>query len=91
MQMNIWKILKCCFWTVGCNCNGHATKCHFDRAVFEATGKVSGGVCEDCQHNTMGRNCEHCKPFFYQEPGRDIRDPNVCEGLLNYDKYNSLS
>lgn len=62
-----------------CNCNGHATRCHYDAAVFEATGRISGGVCDDCEHNTMGRNCEQCKPFFYQDPGRDIRDPNVCQ------------
>ncbi|KJH49213.1 laminin EGF-like protein [Dictyocaulus viviparus] len=61
-----------------CECNGHATRCHFDRAVYQASGFQSGGVCDDCQHNTQGKNCEQCKPFFYRDPQRAITDPYVC-------------
>ncbi|XP_075430559.1 laminin subunit beta-1-like isoform X2 [Ascaphus truei] len=61
-----------------CNCNNHARKCHFDMAVYLATGRVSGGVCDDCQDNTMGRNCELCKPFYFQNPRADIRAGGAC-------------
>uniref|UniRef100_A0A8C4QDG5 Laminin EGF-like domain-containing protein n=1 Tax=Eptatretus burgeri TaxID=7764 RepID=A0A8C4QDG5_EPTBU len=61
----------------GCNCHGHATKCHFDMAVFMASGNVSGGVCDNCQHHTAGHSCELCKPYYYQDHGRDPRDPDV--------------
>ncbi|XP_063219684.1 laminin subunit beta-1 isoform X2 [Bacillus rossius redtenbacheri] len=72
----IGKLINAC---KRCNCNNHATSCHFDSALYEATGHVSGGVCDGCLHNTMGHNCEQCKPFFYQDPSKDISDPEVCQ------------
>ncbi|VDN83513.1 unnamed protein product [Brugia pahangi] len=61
-----------------CECNGHAARCHFDRAVYQASGFVSGGVCDECLHNTQGKNCEQCKPYFYRNPDRPVTDPYVC-------------
>ncbi|KAK0173519.1 hypothetical protein PV328_006704 [Microctonus aethiopoides] len=62
-----------------CNCNEHAHSCHFDEAVYERSGRVSGGVCDDCQHNTRGQNCEQCKPFFYHDVNKNISDPEACQ------------
>ncbi|RMB98930.1 hypothetical protein DUI87_24475 [Hirundo rustica rustica] len=61
-----------------CDCNEHSWRCHFDMAVFLATGNTSGAVCDGCQHNTMGRRCHLCKPFYYKDPTKDLRDPTVC-------------
>ncbi|NXN13301.1 LAMB4 protein, partial [Indicator maculatus] len=61
-----------------CNCNGHSGRCHFDMAVYQASGGVSGGVCEDCQDNTTGQHCDQCKQFFYQDPFKVISDPQAC-------------
>lgn len=62
-----------------CNCNNHATKCHFDKTVYDRSGRVSGGVCDDCQHFTRGQNCEQCIPFYYHDLSRDISDPGACQ------------
>ena len=72
-----WQYL--CVLFSECNCNGHSDRCKFDPAVFEASGRVSGGVCLNCLHNTMGRNCQQCIEFYYQDPLQDIRSFNICQ------------
>lgn len=67
------------YFNLECECHNHATSCHFDEAVYEQTGRISGGVCDGCEHNTMGRNCEECKPYFYHDPQYDISDPDACQ------------
>lgn len=42
-----------------CKCNGHASRCVFN--------KLSQYIC-DCKHNTAGVDCEKCKPFHYDKP-----------------------
>ncbi|XP_039604526.1 laminin subunit beta-3 [Polypterus senegalus] len=61
-----------------CDCNNHSERCHFDPAVFEASGMVSGGVCDNCQHYTTGRKCEKCRQFYYRNPLRHITHPEAC-------------
>uniref|UniRef100_A0A7N6BTS6 Laminin, beta 4 n=1 Tax=Anabas testudineus TaxID=64144 RepID=A0A7N6BTS6_ANATE len=61
-----------------CNCHGHSDSCHFDAARFEASGGVSGGICDNCGHNRTGPHCERCRPFLYQDPRRTRDDPHAC-------------
>lgn len=68
----------------GCNCHGHSDSCHFDGAVFEATGGVSGGVCDDCRNNRVGAQCERCRPFLYQDPQRRTDDPQACIRVFSF-------
>ncbi|XP_037552180.1 laminin subunit beta-4 [Nematolebias whitei] len=61
-----------------CYCHSHSDSCHFDAARYEATGGVSGGVCDDCRHDKTGPQCERCRPFMYQDPQRGLDDPHAC-------------
>ena len=76
------QLISCVYCFSECECNGHADKCYFDPAVWAASGQTSGGVCIDCQHNTIGTKCEKCKPLHYKDPNLLISDPNVCKRKL---------
>ncbi|CAD5216795.1 unnamed protein product [Bursaphelenchus okinawaensis] len=54
-----------------CKCNGHASRC-----VFDKTGKYT---CQ-CRHNTAGADCEKCKLFHYDRPWSraTAEDANAC-------------
>lgn len=56
-----------------CKCNGHASRCI-------PSGPGGSLVC-DCKHNTAGRDCDRCKPFYFDRPWAraTVRDPNECK------------
>uniref|UniRef100_A0A7N6AMJ6 Laminin, beta 3 n=1 Tax=Anabas testudineus TaxID=64144 RepID=A0A7N6AMJ6_ANATE len=73
-----------------CECNNHAQRCHFDPAVYEASGRRSGGVCEDCMHHTTGPKCDRCSPGYQPNPRSTMSRPDACircicstEGTVN--------
>uniref|UniRef100_A0A8C0IMU9 Netrin-1 n=1 Tax=Chelonoidis abingdonii TaxID=106734 RepID=A0A8C0IMU9_CHEAB len=62
-----------------CRCHNHADSCHFNLSVWLASGKHSGGVCDNCKHNTEGHRCQRCKPGFYRDRGKPVSSPDVCK------------
>lgn len=66
-----------------CSCNGHSSSC-----VYNST--LDTGICEDCNDNTQGPQCESCVDFYYHPPGISLSDPSSCspcncnpEGITN--------
>eukprot|EP00076_Gallus_gallus_P047875 XP_419417.4 usherin isoform X2 [Gallus gallus] len=65
-----------------CQCYSHAVSCHYDLEMDpfpQEYYRGSGGVCDNCQHNTTGRNCELCKDFHYRQAGADLSAIDVCK------------
>ncbi|KAJ3601988.1 hypothetical protein NHX12_029749 [Muraenolepis orangiensis] len=61
-----------------CECNNHAKSCRFNQAVYEASGRQSGGVCESCLHHTTGQHCEQCAPGYQPNPRSSMDQPDAC-------------
>lgn len=73
-----------------CNCNNHSRRCRFNMEVFKLSGRVSGGVCMNCRHNTAGRHCHYCREGFYRDPTKLITHRKACRReyiVLNIKKY----
>ncbi|KAE8615407.1 hypothetical protein XENTR_v10008507 [Xenopus tropicalis] len=62
-----------------CKCNGHADSCHFDMDVWLGSGNRTGGVCDNCQHNTEGSQCQRCKPGFFRDLKMPFSAPDACK------------
>ncbi|XP_016089009.1 netrin-4-like isoform X1 [Sinocyclocheilus grahami] len=61
-----------------CECHGHAESCHFSQRMWLSTGGNSGGVCDNCQHNTVGRWCQRCHTGYHRHPARPLNSPHAC-------------
>ncbi|XP_059352804.1 netrin-1-like isoform X2 [Daphnia carinata] len=64
-----------------CNCNLHARRCRFNMELFKLSGRISGGVCLKCRHNTAGRYCHYCKEGYYRDPAKPITHRKACKGI----------
>uniref|UniRef100_A0AAQ6IEN5 Netrin-1 n=1 Tax=Anabas testudineus TaxID=64144 RepID=A0AAQ6IEN5_ANATE len=61
-----------------CECHGHADSCHFSQRAWLSSGGVSGGVCDDCRHNTVGRRCQRCRHGYHRHPSLPLNSPYAC-------------
>ncbi|KAK2706400.1 hypothetical protein QYM36_016444 [Artemia franciscana] len=47
--------------------------------LYKLSGRVSGGVCLKCRHNTAGRYCHYCKEGYYRDPSKPITHKKACK------------
>uniref|UniRef100_A0A0P4W0J5 Laminin EGF-like domain-containing protein n=1 Tax=Scylla olivacea TaxID=85551 RepID=A0A0P4W0J5_SCYOL len=47
--------------------------------LYKLSGRVSGGVCHRCRHNTAGRHCHYCKEGFYRDSSTPISHRRACK------------
>ncbi|XP_051920397.1 usherin isoform X1 [Hippocampus zosterae] len=66
----------------GCQCHNHAHSCHYDIWADDQPTEHylgGGGVCDNCMHNTMGRNCELCMSGLFRLEQSDPTSVHVCQ------------
>ncbi|XP_055053809.2 netrin-1 isoform X1 [Misgurnus anguillicaudatus] len=64
---------------VPCECNGHSTKCRFSMAMYQQSGRVSGGVCLKCRHHTTGRHCQFCQNGYTRDHSKPLSHRKACQ------------
>lgn len=67
------------FYLIACNCNGHARKCRFNMELYKLSGRISGGVCMHCRHETTGRHCHYCREGFYRDATKPMQHKKACK------------
>ncbi|TRY85557.1 hypothetical protein DNTS_017177 [Danionella cerebrum] len=64
---------------VPCECNGHSSKCRFSMAVYQQSGRVSGGICLKCRHHTTGRHCQLCQNGYMRDHSKPLSHRKACQ------------
>ncbi|KAI6650586.1 Laminin alpha-like [Oopsacas minuta] len=72
-----------------CNCMQHASSCVYNQmaegqSIDIAGNLFGGGVCQNCEHNTMGYNCELCITDTYRDPFLPDTDNLTCKSCDCY-------
>uniref|UniRef100_A0A3P8RYW1 Usherin n=1 Tax=Amphiprion percula TaxID=161767 RepID=A0A3P8RYW1_AMPPE len=65
-----------------CQCHGHALSCHYDVLADDQPDehyRGGGGICDNCIHNTTGKNCELCISGFFRLEDSDPTSVDVCQ------------
>ncbi|XP_068088985.1 usherin isoform X3 [Hyperolius riggenbachi] len=65
-----------------CLCYNHSSSCHYEAAADpdpHDQERGGGGVCDNCLHNTIGKNCELCKEDFFLQFDTDPAASDVCQ------------
>ncbi|CAG9821860.1 unnamed protein product [Phaedon cochleariae] len=69
-----------------CNCFDHSNECIYDEETdrqhlsLDIHGKYDGGgVCQNCQHNTEGINCNKCKSRYFRPYNKHWNETDVCQ------------
>ncbi|XP_035245497.1 netrin-4 isoform X1 [Anguilla anguilla] len=65
-----------------CECHDHANTCRFSRRAWRSSGGSSGGICDNCRHNTEGRRCQRCRPGYHRRPAKPLNSPHACTRCL---------
>lgn len=62
-----------------CHCNGHANKC------TKQGGEYKNETYCECEHNTMGRDCEMCHPAYNDAPWQPagVANAHPCKRLFS--------
>ncbi|KAK6179097.1 hypothetical protein SNE40_011531 [Patella caerulea] len=69
-----------------CQCYGHTSECIYDEKIARQRRSIDvygnyegGGVCQNCQDNTMGINCETCVPTYYRPYYVELNATDACQ------------